>query len=271
MKINILIDNITKSDMAAEWGLAIYIEYEGRKFLLDAGTTGACFANAKAMGINTAEVGYGVLSHAHYDHADGLETFFRENTKAKVYIREACRENCYDAAHEPPKYIGIKEGYLEKYKNRMVYVSGDYELCPGVKLIPHKTQGLAGLGEKTGMYVKCGDTFCPDCFDHEQSLVFETKKGLVILNSCSHGGAGNIIREVAETYPGREIYALIGGFHLFKSSDEDVRAMAEEIRQTGIRQIYTGHCTGERAMGILKESLGEMAHQIYTGMEILIS
>lgn len=51
------------------------------------------------------------------------------------------------------------------------------------------------------MYQKKNGGFLPDNFDHEQSLVFETEKGLVIFSSCSHAGAADIIREVSETFP----------------------------------------------------------------------
>ena len=96
----------------------------------------------------------------------------------------------------------------------------------------------------------------------------ETEKGLVVFNSCSHGGADNIIRETEKTWPGKKIYALVGGLHLFRSSDEEVRAVADRVKKLGIEKIYTGHCTGARAMEILKEELGEVVEQIYTGMEI---
>lgn len=52
-----------------------------------------------------------------------------------------------------------------------------------------------------------------DDFSHEQSLVLDTKEGLVIFNSCSHGGADVIIREAEAAFPGKQIYGLIGGFH----------------------------------------------------------
>lgn len=45
----------------------------------------------------------------------------------------------------------------------------------------------------------------------------------MIFNSCSHGGADTIINEVKATYPGREIRALIGGFHIYKRTEEEVR------------------------------------------------
>lgn len=269
MFAKVLVDNITKNEWKAEWGLSIYIEYEGHKILLDAGTTGAFAENADSMGIRLEDVEFGVLSHAHYDHADGLEEFFNRNRQAKFYLRAGSAENCYGTNEDQSrKYIGIHEGYLERFADRIVYADGDYEVVPGVVLLPHKTPGLEKAGENAGMYVKIKGRWEPDSFAHEQSLVLDTQQGLVIFNSCSHGGADNIIRETELTYPGKKIYALIGGFHLFRSADEEVRALAKRIRQTGIEKIYTGHCTGERAMELLKAELGERAAQLYTGLEI---
>ena len=110
----------------------------------------------------------------------------------------------------------------------------------------------------------------PDDFSHEQSLVLDTDKGLVILNSCSHGGAGNIIDEVKATFPGRKVYGLIGGFHLFNKSDDEIRKVAGNIRDTGIEYVCTGHCTKDRAFRILKEELGNMVEQMKVGYQIVI-
>ena len=35
MKAKVLVDNITKNQWKAEWGLSIYIEYNGHRILLD--------------------------------------------------------------------------------------------------------------------------------------------------------------------------------------------------------------------------------------------
>ena len=268
MRIKILVDNNTEGTLQAEWGLSLYIEYEGHRILLDAGTTGIFAENAEVLGISLDEVELAVLSHAHYDHADGFQRFFQENGNAKCYIRHCCGADCYDRKKD--KYIGIREGLLETYADRFVRVEGDYELLPGVTLLPHKTAGLGEIGEKVGMYRYRDGVWVPDDFSHEQSLVFETKKGLVVCNSCCHGGADHIIEETERTFPGKRVYALIGGLHLYKASDEEVIALAEKIRETGIKKIYTGHCTGERAMELLKRKLGDMAEQIYTGMEIAL-
>ncbi len=51
MKATILIDNLTKGTLAAEWGLSIHIEYEGRRILLDTGASGRFADNAGKLGI----------------------------------------------------------------------------------------------------------------------------------------------------------------------------------------------------------------------------
>lgn len=266
MKATVLIDNIANDGLTPEWGLSIYIEFEDKKVLLDTGGSGKFLKNAESLGIDISQVDFGVLSHAHFDHANGMKQFFGVNDKASFYLRESSGENCYHKVKFFKAYIGIKKGTLKKYGDRIVFADGDYTLAEGIFLIPHKTAGLGAVGERNNMYVKMGGKWRPDDFAHEQSLVFDTSKGLVIFNSCSHGGADVIIKEVAETFPDKQIYALVGGFHLHRLPDADVRALAGRIKETGIEKIYTGHCTGQRAFDILKEELGEKAEQLKTGL-----
>ncbi|MCI8506058.1 MAG: MBL fold metallo-hydrolase [Lachnospiraceae bacterium] len=270
MLAKILIDNQSKNELACEWGLAVYLEYEGHKLLLDTGTTGAFVKNAKSMGVDLEEVEYGILSHAHYDHSDGMTSFFEKNSKAKFYLRRGAGENCYGRRWIFYKYIGIARGVLDSYRDRIVYVDGRFGLFPGVYLLPHTTPGLEQIGKRAGLYVKQGKRRVPDSFVHEQSLIFDTKEGLVIFNSCSHGGADNIIREVSEAFPGKSICALVGGLHLYRSAEEEVRTLARRVLETGIKRVITGHCTGERAFRLLKEELGDVVQGLYTGMEFTI-
>lgn len=268
MKATVLIDNITHNDLQKQWGLSFFIEYEGKNFLLDTGSSDLFLQNAEKLGIDLSVVDFGVLSHAHYDHSDGMGCFFGNNTKAKFLLCNGCKENCYGKRWIFSKYIGIKRGLMKKYSDRISFVEGRKEIYKGVYLLPHSTDNLELLGKKTGIYIKKNRRLVPDNFEHEQSLIFRTQKGLVIFNSCSHGGADNIINEVSEAFPDEKIYALIGGFHLYKASETDVRNLAQRIENTGIEKIYTGHCTGEKAFAILKNELGDKAHQLYCGLEI---
>lgn len=267
-KLTVVVDNIPSEDIKGEWGLSIYVEYGDKKLLADAGASTLFSKNMKALGLNIEDVDYATLSHAHYDHANGIPEFLKENTKSKFYLRESSAENCYKKILFFQKYIGIPKNLLNEYSDRIELVSGDYKLCEGAYLIPHKTEGLAEIGKREGMYQKKGVRFVPDDFSHEQSLVLDTDKGLVIINCCSHGGAVNIINEVAATFPDKKVYGLIGGFHLFNKPEEDVRALARKIKETGIEFVCTGHCTGKRAYSQMKEELGDTLSLLHVGLEM---
>ena len=114
------------------------------------------------------------------------------------------------------------------------------------------------MGRRAHMYRKIGEEFIADDFAHEQSVVFETGKGLVIFNSCSHGGIVNIVREVQ--------MALMDTLAI---PEEEVVETAQELKGLGVEEIYTGHCTGNIAFRILKKELGEMVHALGTGETVV--
>jgi 7,8-dihydropterin-6-yl-methyl-4-(beta-D-ribofuranosyl)aminobenzene 5'-phosphate synthase len=265
MKITVLIDNTAFGRLAEEWGLSFHIAYGGKNYLLDAGASPAFLQNAAALGIDISQVDYGILSHAHYDHSDGMDAFFAANDISSFYLREGAAENCYSKDIFFYHYAGIAPGILSRHKDRIIYVSRDYKLDENVYLIPHKTPGLEAVGEKARMYVKKEGKMVLDNLSHEQSLVFDTDKGLVVFNSCSHAGADVIVREVRDTFGGREVLAMIGGFHLFKKSPVEVRALAQRLKNAGVKSIYTGHCTGDAAYCILKEELSDIVFSLGSG------
>ncbi|MBR4559583.1 MAG: MBL fold metallo-hydrolase [Fibrobacter sp.] len=277
MKIQVLIDNIASCcgsrKLFGEWGLSVYVEFEGKRYLLDTGASHLFAKNAGVMGVDLSKVDIGILSHAHFDHSDGMARFFALNKNAPFYLRKGAGENCYHtykligcfAYHE---YIGIHKGLLKRFADRIRFAEGDMQIAPNVYLVPHKTPGLEAIGERAHLSVKENGKYRYDSFDHEQSLVFDTPKGLFVMNSCSHGGADNIVKEIEATFPDKNIYAILGGFHLFRYKDEVVRAFAERLRELDVQKIYTGHCTGNRAFEILHEVLGDRAEQMRCGMTI---
>ena len=277
MKIQVLIDNIASCcgshKLFGEWGLSVYVEFEGTRYLLDTGASHLFAKNAGVMGVDLSKIDMGILSHAHFDHSDGMAKFFALNKTAPFYLRKGAGENCYHTHkllgrftyHE---YIGIHKGFLKRFAGRIRFAEGDMQIALNVYLVPHKTPGLEAIGERAHLSVKENGKYRYDSFDHEQSLVFDTPKGLFVMNSCSHGGADNIVKEIEATFPGKKIYAILGGFHLFRYKDEVVRAFAERLRELDVQKIYTGHCTGNRAFEILHEVLGDRAEQMRCGMTI---
>lgn len=272
MKITVLSDNIApaKSSLKGEWGLSFHIEHEEMTYLLDTGASSLFSKNAVKLGIDLSKVDTGFLSHAHYDHSDGIEEFFELNKTAPFYISSNCEDNCYGKRFIFSKYIGIRKGLTRKYADRIIRVKGSIKLCDGVHLICHTSDNLQTIGKKTGLYKKINRKLIPDDFDHEQSLVFETEKGLVIFNSCSHAGPENILREIKSAFPENDVYAYFGGLHLYKSSEEEVRRMADVLKSSTLQLIVTGHCTGDKAYKLLKEALGDRLDQLSVGKVIEI-
>lgn len=266
MRATVVVDNKPTSGLTGEWGLCIYIEYEGKNILLDAGASDLFVKNAERLGLRLEDVDAAVLSHAHYDHANGMEAFFRRNDHAKFYLRAGSAPNCYFRRWPIRRYIGIPKTILVDFPDRIVPVEGTVELFSGVWLLPHSTPQLDAVGRREHMYLRTPNGWTADDFSHEQSLIFDTDKGLVIFNSCSHGGAVNIINEAAAAFPEKHVHALIGGFHLYNKPLAEVRALGEKIRATGIEYVCTGHCTAEKPYAVLKQTLGDTLHQLQTGL-----
>lgn len=94
-------------------------------------------------------------------------------------------------------------------------------------------------------------TLRPDDFSHEQSIVVKLDEGLAVFSSCSHCGPDVVMAEAHQFMPNQPIRALIGGFHLYDTPDEEVYALAGRMKNEGIKPAYTGHCTGGRAFKIV--------------------
>lgn len=269
-KASIVIDNNTKNELLAEWGLCVYIEYNGDKYLLDTGSSNKYLTNVEQMGIDLSDVDYAALSHAHYDHSGGYDEFFARNDKAQLYVSPNCQENCFYKFMFAKRYIGVPKGMMTKHEDRISLARGLQPLGEGAWLVPHIGGNLAKIGKRNHMYTKEAGGMRVDKFAHEQSLVFETERGLVVLNSCSHGGLDNIVKDIECYMPGKKIFMTIGGLHLSKMRPKGVRQIADTIKKLDIEHVITGHCTGDKSFEILKEELGDKVEQMYSGMVIEI-
>ena len=130
MRVTTLIDNRPAPQLTAEWGLAFWIEYQDKHILLDTGGGENFARNAAALGIYLSRADFAVLSHAHWDHADGLPAFFRRNPTAPLYLRQGCGEDCYDRTDRGWRYEGIRKGTLAEYADRIRFVSGPFSPTP---------------------------------------------------------------------------------------------------------------------------------------------
>lgn len=272
--ITTLVENTPAEGLRSEHGLSLHLAYGGLRILLDFGLSDAFAQNADALGIDLARVDLAVLSHAHYDHADGMGHFFARNDHAPLHLSGACTEKCWSTRGNTtePHYIGIHEGLLAQFAQRLspVTVSHVTTVAPGVHLVPHTTPDLAETGCQAGMFLREKGILLPDGFAHELTLVLELGDApdapLVIFNSCSHAGLPTIVAEVQAAFPGRHIAAYVGGLHLVHASDEVVIEVARAVDEAGIGRLCVGHCTGARATELLSQRLPGRVVPLRTGL-----
>ena len=273
LQITCLIDNKAGPGLAAEHGLSLLAVYGGKTYLLDSGSSGKFADNAKKLGVDLSTVDNAVLSHGHYDHGGGFGAFFAQNQSAPVYARAGFRDRCFFKLGPIKHAIGVPERVLAAGAGRFVPVTADTALAPGVHLVGHATPGLGERGRAAHLWRQSANGLAPDDFSHEQSLVFETQAGLVILNSCCHGGADTVVREALSALPGRPVAALIGGFHLMGAlgvkslgvKPAEAEALGRTLLELGVAKTYLCHCTGDPGSKILGDVLGERSQYFPAG------
>ena len=195
LRITVLMENTAREGLEAEHGLSFVLEYRGRRFLLDAGSSGRFADNAQKLGVDLDGVELAALSHGHYDHADGLRAFFALNDRAPVYIRPQAGEAYYSKSGGSPRFVGIHREIWEGFRDRFVPVDGLYPLCPGAWLAPETVRGGPFASREPNLLRKVGaDRFLTDAFSLAQSRVLETGRGRVGLEWCCLGGVGLCVR-----------------------------------------------------------------------------
>ena len=245
MEITILIENEGRASLRGEHGLSMYLRYKGHTLLLDAGETGDFAQNAALLGCPLEAVEAAVLSHGHHDHGNGFPALLRLNEQIRIFARTTALEPRYTPRGN---YSGLSDLMRGEFAHRFELSDSVREIFPGLWLVP-------------------------DAVDHEQSLVCETADGLVVLNSCCHAGADNIVDDILARFPGKRVRALVGGFHLMGSGGvstlgkepDTVRAMARRLTEELGAELYTGHCTGEPAFALLEEAAPDRVRAIHTG------
>lgn len=277
--VTVLVDNAEAVGLACEWGLSLHVRTGETSLLLDFGQTDAFCRNAHALGIDLATVDHAVLSHAHYDHSDGMDAFFEANAKAPLHMSAACGENCWSTkgGTTDAHYIGVRKGLLERHAQRIVRHAPDHvsTIAPGTHLVPHRTNPSA-VGSSTGMYRRLNGEFVPDTFAHEMTLVVETNptaatSSLVLLSSCSHAGVPTILGEVHAAFPDRPIEAFVGGLHLKHADDATVRHAAHAFLEHDVAQVWCGHCTGDHATDLLLRELPGHVRALRPGLSVAFS
>jgi len=262
VKITVLLENnVCRADVKQEHGLSMHVATDRHNILFDMGPNAMFLENAETLGVDVKAVDVAFLSHAHDDHCGGLELFCKRNDRASVYLQKEAWGEYYVVTPKKCAYIGLDK-VLRKYESR-------FRFAEGVTVIDEElTLFSGGMGRDYWSHAndtlreKVGEAYPKDAFRHEQSLLVTENGKTALFGGCAHNGIVNILRR-AEEILGRAPDAVFAGFHLYNPSlaqsepRELVEAIAKELDARKGTCFYTGHCTGQEAFGILKETLGD--------------
>ena len=259
LKITIL-STMLADDGIGEWGFAALVEADGHRILFDTGARpNTVLENARELKLNLADVQDVVLSHFHDDHTSGLLTLRREFAKSnptalsRVHVAKGI---LYERrGREPNPVIAIKKDF-EATGGIFIEHDTAAELFPGVWLTGPVPRPNPEKNYPSGVEVKIGGSWQEDNVPDDQSLVFNTAKGLVLLSGCGHSGIVNTLQYARSIVRPAPVDAAIGGFHLFAANDQTLAWTASKLKEYQTARLLGAHCTGIESVYRLRELLG---------------
>jgi 7,8-dihydropterin-6-yl-methyl-4-(beta-D-ribofuranosyl)aminobenzene 5'-phosphate synthase len=253
----------------AEHGFSLWIETEGKRILFDTGQGNALASNARALGVDLSDTGLLVLSHGHCDHTGGIPQVVQIARKIEVYCHSGVVQPRYSIRTGTPRPIQMPResmAAMDKLPAQSLHwVSQPVLLSQGI--------GITGPIPRETNYEDTGGPFYldpegtrADPIDDDLALWIRTDDGLVICVGCCHAGLVNTLTHVRRLSTTSRIRAIIGGFHLLNASDQRLERTITALRSLAPEMVVPCHCTGERAVEMMRGALGECVLAGRSGM-----
>ena len=273
-KANLIVEStenikyFTEKPLLAEHGFSVLIQVDDAKkrILWDAGVSKvALIENMRRMEIDPRTISSIALSHGHLDHYAAMTELLNEmnlapedkeweETVTKEEIEEwlaefqipivahpaAFRERWW--VNDDDKMVGpfLPPPDLEwKAAGAKIILSEEpYKLAEGcwtTGFVPRTSFEQSGRPAK--LLYRNGSDFILDELDEDQAIVINVKdKGLIVLSGCAHSGIVNTVQHAREFTGIDKVYAIIGGFHMAHSDEDEINKTIEYIK--GTRPIY---------------------------------
>ncbi len=218
--ITIVYNNIAHdARLDTPWGFAALIEYADQRILFDTGgDSPTLLSNMAILDKDPAAVQKVVLSHMHADHVEGLHGFLETGVRPTTYI--------------PPSFP-------RSFKDPVREITDVVEVTPGLEI----AEGMFSTGETPGSPA-------------EQSLVVESRAGLVVITGCAHPGIVEIVRRAKELSD-EPVFLAMGGFHLGDRRENQITKILADLRQLEVQRVAPSHCTGEDAIQMFAAEYGD--------------
>lgn len=246
----------------AEHGFSVLIETEEANILLDTGATGIVLEhNLGLLGLTADDIDLVVFSHGHNDHTGGMGRI-----KGKIIAHPDSFRERYLSPNENVKYDltcpapDPKKHFLELHREPV-------KLARGVMTtgeVPRKHE----WEELKVFKVREGEKLEEDKLMDDMGVVINTERGLVVIQGCSHAGIINTIEQAIKVSGVKEVYCVIGGFHLIGPAEKKIDRTIGEFKRLGVKKIVPIHCTGFEGIKQVSLQMPEQFEYCTVGCEI---
>ena len=276
-EITVLATNISNYGGFGEWSFSALYESETESVLFDTGFhEDTVLHNAKILGKDLSKVEKVILSHFHSDHTGGLlklrKTYKELNNKAftKVYVARGFFNQRFapdGSKVGPGNYAdsGKWKKDAEDLGINFIILDSHYEVSKNIFATGTVERTVEKYNGPEGLVVKDikSNKFVPDIILDDQSAGMLTENGWVMMSGCGHSGIINTAKKL-QSINNIPVYGAIGGFHLFKASDQLIDKTANWLKNQGMTKFMGGHCTGiyaaERVADIIGISRENLSH-----------
>ena len=275
-------DTVKRTDepLLAEHGFSTLIDLQdaGIRVLWDAGITQiALLENMRRMEIDPKTIDKIALSHGHHDHTAALTDvlkamellpelrkwpadtspdemrIYAQGRRVPVIAHPAAFRELWSRARDGSWYgpnLSTRRAEWEAAGADVVLSEGPYQLGPGcwtTGSVPRSSFEKSGI--PSSLFYRDGNRFARHQIEDDQAIVIQVKdKGLVILSGCAHSGIVNTVNYAREISGVDKVWAVLGGFHLGRSTDEEIQRTIEAMIAFEPEMVVPSHCTGFEAI-----------------------